>query len=460
VRLLPSIALVAAVAAVTLAVPGAGPAAAAASCGPRITDPLPDQPWPLRRLRPDLVWPLTRGQGVLVAVIDSGVSVDHPALAGQVRPGEDLIRAGTDGWCDESGHGTIIAGIIAGKPSASSGFSGIAPAAKILPIRVLRDQKRSFDPDDPHRIATAIRSAVEQGAKVINLSVVTPDTSELAAAVTFALSHNVVVVAAAGNEGTTQLRDQPAYPAAYPGVLAVAGVDENGDHVDTSTPGNYVDVAAPGKAIAGPAPRGNGFGEFPEGGTSFAAAYVSGVAALARSYRPNETADEIVQRIERSAEHPAGGWDADVGYGIVDPYWTVASIGGAGTEVGGGGAVTVPAPNPDPLRGLRTAALWIALGGLLAAVLVVAGAAVVRRGRRRGWRPGRAAPPPEADPAGRRPGFAPVFGRGVSVTAPSMQRAASAGAPPGGPRGAGLPAAGGGRPAKISMPTTSGQPRR
>jgi type VII secretion-associated serine protease mycosin len=447
---------------VTVAVPGAGPASAAAACGPRITNSLPDQPWPLRRLRPDLVWPLTRGQGVVVAVIDSGVSPNHPALAGQVRSGDDLVQGGTHGWCDESGHGTIIAGIIAGKQTTSSGFYGIAPGAKILPVRVLRNQQRSFDPNDPHRIATAIRWAVAQGADVINLSVVTPNTTDLAAAVTFALAHNVVVVAAAGNEGNTQLRDQPAYPAAYPGVLAVAGVDENGNHVDTSTPGGYVDVAAPGKQIAGPAPNGNGYGEFAEGGTSFAAAYVSGVAALARAYRPTESASEIVQRIERAAEHPAGGWDADVGFGVVDPYWAVASIGGAGTSPGGAGAVTVPPPTPDPLRGLRAAATWIALGGLAASILVLLGAWVIRRGRRRGWRPGRTAPSIDAEPAGRRTGFTPVFGRTMSVTAPSMQRASGPGmaAGPPGARGGGAP---GGRGAaaqpKVTMPTTAGRAR-
>jgi membrane-anchored mycosin MYCP len=457
------IGLVAVVAAATLAVPGAGPASAAAGCGPRITNSLPDQPWPLRRLRPDLVWPLSRGQDVLVAVIDSGVSPNHPALAGQVRSGNDLIQAGTHGWCDEYGHGTIIAGIIAGKQTTSSGFYGIAPGAKILPVRVLRNQQRSLDPNDPHRIATAIRWAVEQGAKVINLSVVTPNTSELAAAVNFALAHNVVVVAAAGNEGTSQLHDQPAYPAAYPGVLAVAGVDENGNHVETSTPGDYVDVAAPGKQIAGPAPNGNGYGEFAEGGTSFAAAYVSGVAALARAYRPTEPASEIVQRIERTAEHPAGGWDTDVGFGVVDPYWAVASIGGAGAAAGGGGAVTVPPPTPDPLRGLRAAAAWIALGGLVVSILVLLGAWVIRRGLRRGWRPGRAAPGIEAEPVVRRGAFTPVFGRTMSVTAPSVQRGGGPGMAAGGPgaRGGG-PAGGrgGAAPPKVTMPTTSGQARR
>jgi membrane-anchored mycosin MYCP len=446
-----------------VALPAAPAAVAAAPCGPRVTDPMPDPPWPLRRLRPDLVWPLTRGRGVLVAVIDSGVSVTHSALAGQVVPGGDFVRQGSDGRCDEVGHGTIVAGIIAGKATPASGFTGIAPRARILPIRVLRDLGRSQDPNDPHRIAEAIKLAVQRGADVINLSLVTPNTRELAAAVQSARDHDVVVVAAAGNEGATQLRDQPAYPAAYPGVLAVAGVDEAGNHVQTSTPGRYVDVAAPGAEIVGPAPTGGGYGKFAEGGTSFAAAYVSGVVALARAYRPWESERQIVQRITRTAEHPAGGRNDEVGFGVVNPYWAVASIGGAGAA-GGGGAVAVPPPTPDALSGVRAAAAWTALGSALVSALVLLGVAVVRRGRRRGWRPGRAAP--LAGPPGpRRPGFTPQLGRPLSVSAPSLQRAA--GVPvPGGRAAGGLPpgarVAGqrAGPPRTVSMPTASPTGRR
>jgi subtilisin family serine protease len=97
----------------------------AAACGQSITAPLPDKPWPLRRLRPELVWPLTTGKRIIVAVIDSGVSPAHPALAGQVLPGIDLVDPTGDGTCDEAGHGTLIAGIIAGLPTPSSGFRGL-----------------------------------------------------------------------------------------------------------------------------------------------------------------------------------------------------------------------------------------------------------------------------------------------------------------------------------------------
>ncbi len=363
----------------------------AAACGPVITAPLPDQPWPLRRMRPDLVWPITNGARVTVAVIDSGVSNTHPTLAGQVLPGIDLVSPGGDGTCDEAGHGTLIAGIIAGLKTSQSGFNGMAPGAKILPIRVLASRDRSFDEDLPSRIAQAIRLATDRGAGVINLSLTTAPVPELESAVKYALDHNVVVVAAAGNEGGAQTADQPAYPAAFDGVIAVAGVDENGDHVQTSTTGNYVDVAAPGKNIAGPATQGGGYQLEPEGGTSFAAAYVSGLAALVKSYRADLNGKQIADRIIRTADQPAGGWDQDVGFGVINPYWAVVSISAADEQPGPPGRGALHAPERDPNAGLRLAAGWIGVVSVVLSALVFIAVWVSRTGRRRGWRPGRSA---------------------------------------------------------------------
>jgi type VII secretion-associated serine protease mycosin len=382
-----SLALVVAVVAALITVPGAAPASAAPVCGKPITNELPDTPWPLRRLRPDLVFPLSRGAGVLVAVIDSGVSPNHRALNGRLVPGLDMLAPNTQGFCDEHGHGTLVAGIIAGNFSSSSAFYGIAPSARILPIRVLRDQQKSFDQDNPQRIANAIRWAVDHGAEVVNLSLVTPRTAELDAAVQYALDKDVVLVAAAGNEGATQQRNEPAYPAAYPGVIAVAGIDENGAHVQTSTPGDYVDIAAPGKNIVGPAANGGGFVSAPEG-TSFAAAYVTGVVALVRAYRPDLNGRQVVDRVLRTADHPAGGWDPDVGFGVVNPYWAVASIAGSAEQAEGEAPVAVAARQPDPLADVRQAAIWTVVGGVLFALMLLLAVPVIRRGRQRRWRPG------------------------------------------------------------------------
>src|SRR5262245_35161479 len=308
-------------------VPGAAvPARAAArlaACGPVVTEPLAEPPWPLARLRPDLAWPLARGAGVTVAVVDSGVSGSHASLSGKVLPGLDLVPGGGgSGQCDESGHGTLIGGIIAARDVVSAGFvfHGVAPEASIVPIRVLRDEKRSFDDDLPGRIATAVRWAVDSGhAGVINLSLTTTPTPALASAIAYAIGNGVVVVAAAGNQGDASQPGQPVYPAGYDGVIAVAGVDEKDGHVSTSDVGSYVDIAAPGVRIAGPAPNGGGFVFAPDGGTSFAAAYVSGVAALIRSYDPRLTPAQVTQRITSTADHPGQMWDPEVGYGVIDP---------------------------------------------------------------------------------------------------------------------------------------------
>jgi type VII secretion-associated serine protease mycosin len=370
-----------------LFVPLATPAYAAA-CGPTSDAPLPDQPWPLRRLRPDLVWPIARGGGVTVAVIDSGVSDQHPSVASRLVAGFDLVDTAGNGTCDNVGHGTMIAGIIAGVVSRDSGFHGVAPSARIMPIRVLADRERSFDEENPKRIARAIELAVDNGAHVINLSLTTAPIPELEAAVKYALAKDVVVVAAAGNEGASN-PDVKSFPAAYDGVIAVAGVDENGDHVETSTPGDYVDVAAPGLRIEGPAPQGGGYLVEPDGGTSFAAGYVSGVAALIRSNRRSLTAAEVADRIVRTADRPAHGRDDAVGAGVVNPYWAVVSESGRSQA----GASTVPLsvepPLVDPLHTVRVAAAWTAFVAVVLAGMVLGSRTVLRHGRARGWRPGR-----------------------------------------------------------------------
>jgi len=366
----------------------------AAVCGPVVTQPLAEPPWPLTRLRPDLAWPLTMGAGTTVAVIDSGVSADHPSLRGKVRAGVDFVnpKAGP-GQCDENGHGTLIAGIIAGRETVSSGyrFHGVAPEASIVPVRVLRDQRRSFENDLSLRIATAVGWAVDVGrADVINLSLTTLPTSQLQAAIQHALDRGVIVVAAAGNEGQSAQPGQPLYPAAYDGVLGVASIDTDDEHVASSSTGTYVDVAAPGVRIAGPSPAGGGFLFSEEGGTSFAAAYVSGVAALVHSYHPDLTPAQVIERITKTAEHPPDGWNPDIGYGVVDPARAVGALQVGTTPK----AVPVEQLRPATVareapRSLTVAATWVMAAGAAVVLLLLAAVPVVRRGRQRGWRSSR-----------------------------------------------------------------------
>lgn len=374
-----------------------GPAAAAPKCGPP-GNPAPTQPdWALRRLAPEGAWRITRGGGITVAVIDSGVSPSHPLLRGTVLPGTDVNDlAQLEGQCDNVGHGTLVAGIIAGREGTGVPYSGIAPEARILPIRVLNDNQRTFDESIPAEIGKAIRWAVDHNADVINLSLVTLNKKELKGAVDYALSRNVVVVAAAGNRQENQ-QDQQAYPAAYDGVIAVAGIDEKGEHVGSSVTGDYVDIAAPGLNITGPAPGGSGYLYEPQGGTSFAAAYVSGVVALIRAAHPTLTPEQVRYRLTRTADNPPGGHNAEVGYGMVDPYRAVTSL--LGTRVDPPlGAMPDPEPPADPLAWQRTVAIWVAVVGALLAGVLLTLRPILILGRRRGWRPGRRPTPLDAQP--------------------------------------------------------------
>lgn len=362
--------------------------AAPPTCGPPGTEGLTEMPWALRRLEPTSAWPLSRGAGVTVAVIDSGVSATHPLLKGQVLEGRDFnYLPARQGQCDEAGHGTLIAGIIAGREGTGVPFSGIAPAARILPIRVLPQLGDVSDPGLPVQIAAAIDWAVDEGADVINLSLTTVPAPQLTAAVRRALAKRVVLVAAAGNQKEDS-QDRPGYPAAYPGVIAVGGVNEEGGHVGTSISGDYVDIAAPGLNIVGPAPRGAGYRAVPDGGTSYAAAYVSGVAALVRSAYPDLNPEQVAERLERTADNPPEGHNADIGYGVVNPYRAVSSLLGTRANPPAG-AVPAPAVSDDPLGWQRSAAIWAAaIGGLLTLLLLIV-RPILTRGRKRGWRPGR-----------------------------------------------------------------------
>jgi subtilisin family serine protease len=233
--------------------------------------------------------------------------------------------------------------------------------------------------------------ATDKGAKVINLSLTTAPVPELTEAVRYAIAHDVVLVAAAGNDGTSSSNepDKKEYPAAYEGVIAVAGVDENGDHVQSSTTGDYVDIAAPGLKIEGPAPQGGGYLLETEGGTSFAAAYITGTVALVRAYRPDLKGPEVVQRILRTADRPANGWDKNVGYGVVNPYWAVVSVAAEEDVQAPPGQVSLPAPAPEPDRGIRLAAVWIVLVAVVLTVCVLMSTWILTSGRSRRWRPGR-----------------------------------------------------------------------
>ncbi|MET9237432.1 type VII secretion-associated serine protease mycosin [Streptomyces cellulosae] len=356
-------------------------------------DTIRDRQWALDALHADQVWPTTRGAGITVAVLDTGVEADHPDLDGNVLEGKDLVgfgaREGDEAWAR---HGTAMAGIIAGHghgPGNGDGVLGVAPEAKILPVRVILEDK------DPARakarstrgsaLAEGIRWAADHGADVINLSLgddsasAHPEEGE-DEAIQYALRKGVVVVASAGNGG--EKGDRISYPAAYPGVIAATAVDRYGTRAPFSTRRWYATVSAPGVdvIIADPDHR------YYEGwGTSAAAAFVSGAVALLKAAHRDLTPAQIKRLLEDTARNaPASGRDDSRGYGFIDPAAAIEAAGRLKPEglraAAYGDEYFGPGPAADA-RGDDTADWAAPLAGGAGGVLLVA-AVVLWRGRR------------------------------------------------------------------------------
>jgi membrane-anchored mycosin MYCP len=333
------------------------------------------EPWAQQALEFSDVWPLTRGQGVTVAVVDSGVDFSRQ-LTGRVTA-IDLTKTGP---ADCVGHGTSVAAIIAASDIQAQGmpFEGVAPAARILSVKVYSQNSNA------RILADGIRDAVLLGAQVINVSITTANTPGLRSAVDFALRKNVVIVAAGGNDGTTT-GTGPFYPASYPGVLSVGAVDSSGALATFSDRKSHAAVTAPGVNVTSAFP--GGYQQDSLTGTSFATPFVSGVVALVRSRYPWLTARQVVARIVATAD---GGAGQGTGNGLVNPVEAVTAILGSGPAGSPSPLATAPVSvsrTPPPDRTARSAT-EAAGGSLGAAALVALGAMVWRAGRRRRWRAG------------------------------------------------------------------------
>ncbi|WP_422396759.1 type VII secretion-associated serine protease mycosin [Streptomyces klenkii] len=319
------------------------------AAGTAHADSIRVQEWALDALHTEEAWQTTKGSGITVAVLDTGVDDGHPDLAGQVLPGKDLIGFGAGpgdrAWAR---HGTAMAGIIAGRghgADGTDGVVGVAPEAKILPVRVI------LEDGDPSRakarsgrgnaLADGIRWAADHGADVINLSL--GDDSDTAhpepqedAAVQYALGKGAVVVASAGNGG--EQGDHVSYPAAYPGVIAVTAVDRYGSRAAFSTRRWYAALSAPGVDVVIADPDRHYY----EGwGTSAAAAFVSGAVALVRSAHPDLSPAQIRKLlVDTARDAPPGGRSDALGAGVVDPAAAIAR----------GADLTPQAPGPRVTR--------------------------------------------------------------------------------------------------------------
>ncbi|MFG2098177.1 type VII secretion-associated serine protease mycosin [Streptomyces sp. NPDC048612] len=375
-----------------------------------------ERPWALQRIVFDRLWQHTRGrdaQGrpVRVAVIDTGVDITNPQLTTAVdtKSGADFLgrdetagpRAPKDGTYDPVGHGTKVAGIIAARPRPGTGFVGLAPEAVVIPLRQ-NDEKGT---GTARTLAAAIDKAVAAHADVINISQDTTrplsSDSRLAQAVRTALAHDIVVIASAGNDGFDG-HLKKTYPAAYPGVLAVASSDRNNERAAFSQSGDFIGVAAPGVDMVSTVPKG---GQCVDNGTSFSAPYVAGIAALLRAEHRDWKENQIVAQIEQTAERSVNGRDSFVGWGVADPVRALTEDDHPVDHATADDGPPRAAP-PDPVsltdgetpqeRLERYATYGVGAGGV--AVAVIAGVAVIRRDVRR--RAGASAQTPAKGTAG------------------------------------------------------------
>jgi type VII secretion-associated serine protease mycosin len=375
---------------------GAAAIAVAAPAEAAPADQIRDsQSWALDMLDIWGAWRTTQGAGVTVAVIDSGVNPNVSDLTGSVKSGPDLTGLKTSPGNPAWGvHGTWMASIVAGHghDGGGSGIIGVAPQAKVLSIRVIPDKGdpgyHAYDSEKEQRIqqslATGIRDAVHDGARVISMSIgYSAPSSAVRAALQFAEQHGVVLVASSGNSGHDDQQHADgfapvSFPAEYPGVLSVAAVNADGAVAAFSSDNLSVQVAAPGVDI--PA-EGRDGAYWLVSGTSPACALVAGVAALIKSRYPGLSPVLVDQALTSTANAGTGnGYNAKTGFGTVDATAALKAAGKlAGQHHGkspeassahfGGGAAAIPPAPITPRSGSQV--ILFSLLGLVALVLTI-----------------------------------------------------------------------------------------
>ncbi|GLX69145.1 S8 family peptidase [Paenibacillus glycanilyticus] len=265
--------------------------------------------WNLPSIETEKGWNLSKGSDkVIVAILDTGVQADHPDLKGKLMDGTNIVDTNA-APNDDVGHGTHVAGIIGASVNNGEGVAGISWYNKIMPVKVLD----SSGAGSTYSVAQGIIWATDHGAKVINMSLGNYAQAEfLHDAIKYAYDHDVVMVAASGNDNT----DRPGYPAAYPEVFAVAATDSANNKASFSNYGDYIDVAAPGDSIASTYP-GSQYAAL--SGTSMASPHVAALAGLIRSINPDLNNEEVMD-IMRNSSIDLGnkGKDNYYGYGLID----------------------------------------------------------------------------------------------------------------------------------------------
>ncbi|MEV6165993.1 type VII secretion-associated serine protease mycosin [Streptomyces sp. NPDC052052] len=303
---------------------------------PATADSVRSDQWHLDAMKAEQMWKVSTGENVTVAVIDTGVNASNPDLVGQVLKGLDLApESPGDEQVDYDTHGTAMAGLIAGtgKSGGGDGAFGLAPGAKILPVRLRDDTGKvngatgsvNFSED----VSAGIRFAVDNGAKVINISQGdSTGSQDLEDAVKYALEKGALIFAAVGNSGNAQ--NESEYPAATPGVVGVGALGKDGKKTEESQYGAQVDLSAPGEDMVH-ACGGKG-GLCRSHGTSDATAIASASAALIWSKHPDWTNNQVLRVMLNTAGGPTSGVKRNdyVGYGSVRPRIALTTPGDPG----------------------------------------------------------------------------------------------------------------------------------
>ncbi|MET9502216.1 S8 family serine peptidase [Streptomyces sp. NPDC006622] len=367
-------------------------------------------------MKADEMWKVSTGEGIKVAVVDTGVNPDTPSLKGQVLAGEVPKPVAYKATEDYLGHGTTMAEVIAGT-GAGGGLKGIAPGAKIIPYRIaLKGLNSKVEKQNAPAPSAVIRAVADSDAKIISMSFgIDVDFPEMKAAIAYAQSKGKLMIASTGNNAET--KNFIGYPAAYPYVVGVAAADESGKVGKFSEHGNYVDLAAPGLDV--PTWCDADFRSYcsDTSGTSLAAAITSGSAALIWSAHPDWTANQVLASLIDTAGRD---WAKDdpstyLGYGLIRPRKVLENSkfnpGAADTDplakenargVTGADTNNSPSPSastssqpPKNASGGQTSAagsssgssddnttMWVALGAAAAVLVIGGGAFAVVRSRR------------------------------------------------------------------------------
>ncbi|MFF4516622.1 type VII secretion-associated serine protease mycosin [Streptomyces mirabilis] len=303
---------------------------------PAYAESIREREWHLTAMKAEQMWQTSTGKGITVAVIDSGVNANLPDLKGQILPGMDEAPDSPgDEHTDYEGHGTGMALLIAGtgKANGGAGTFGLAPGAKILPVRT---PDRGLDgvrytKEFSETVSRGIRYAVDSGAQVINISMAVPEGSEqLTAAVKYALDKGSLIFAGVGNSGSEDKGNPVEYPAATPGVVGVGAVGKDLRKTTESEYGPQVDMAAPGEEMYSVCP--NGAGLCRSHGTSDATALASASAALIWSKHPTWTNNQVLRVMLNTIGRPTDGAKRNdsIGYGIVRPRIALQNPGNPG----------------------------------------------------------------------------------------------------------------------------------